>query len=149
MNKPLSRRLFAKAMAALPMAAQEAAKTLAIDAAAIKAAGEMAAAGVSVAGGAVPMPYGFGYALQDPAMMALWKAGLAPEWLLDDIDSQINEYGRNLSSDVVALRSVSAGAKIAINQRRLREQFVRQIERKSLIDAARDAFWKKKHAAPQ
>lgn len=149
MNKPLSRRLFGKAMAALPMAAQEAAKTLAIDAAAANAAGQLAAAGVNVMAGAIPMPYGLSYALQDPALMALWKAGMAPEWLLDDIDRQIDDRGRYLSHDVAALRSVSPVAKAAINRRRQRDEVMSKLEKQSLLDAARHAFWQKKNSAPQ
>lgn len=149
MNKPLSRRLFGKAMAALPMAAQEAAKTLAIDAAAANVAGQLAAAGVNTMSGAIPAPYGIGAALQDPSMMALWKAGMAPEWLLEDIDRQIDDRGRYLSHDVAALRSVSPSAKAIINKRRQREEVMRTLEQRSLMDAARDAFWRKKYAAPQ
>lgn len=149
MNKPLSRRLFGKAMAALPMAAQEAAKTLALDAAAANTAGELAAAGVNVATGSMPMPYGIGYALQDPTIMALFKSGLTPDWVLDDIDRQLDERGRYLSTDVASLRSVSASSKVLINKRRQRDEFMRTLERRTLIDAARDAFWRKRHAQPQ
>lgn len=146
MNKPLSRRLFGKAMAALPIAAQEAAKTLALDAGAAKAAQQLAAAGVNTLSGAVPLPYGIGYALQDPTLMALFKSGLTPDWVLDDIDRQLDERGRYLSTDVASLRSVSASSKVLINKRRQREEFMRTLERRTLIDAARDAFWRKKHA---
>lgn len=144
MNKPLSRRLFGRVAATLPLAAQQAAKSLAIDAAAAKVVGDMAVAGVQLANGVAPMPYG-GYVLRDPAMMALWKSGLAPEWLVDDIDQSINDAGRFLTTDVAALRSVSLSAKIDINVRRQRQRYMEKIERQSVLAAARDAYWSNKH----
>lgn len=142
MNKPLSRRLFGKAMAALPMAAQEAAKTLALDAGAAKAAQQLAAAGVNVLSGVAPTLYGPAFALQDPSIMALWRAGLAPEWLIEDIDRSIEDRARYLTPDVASLRSVSPTAKVAINHRRVRDAYVSSMERRTMIDMARDAFYR-------
>ena len=84
--------------------------------------------------------------MRDPLMLQAWKMGMAPDWVMQDIDHAINDLSRFLSPDVAALKSMSLSAKVHVNRRRAREEYVAKIERQTLIDMAREAYWHKKHA---
>lgn len=140
MNKPLSRRLFGKAMAAMPMAAQQAAKTLAVDSAATAAAGQMAMAGANMATSAGPPMFG-SYILNNPRVWALWKSGIAPEWVHREIDNEIRERSRTIDPDIWGMKSISANAKLRMNHGRLRASITESIEKTTMLTQAARAFW--------
>lgn len=100
-------------------------------------------AAMAPAGAIVGQPaIGYGvHALSDPRLLALWKSGLAPEWLRRQIDDQIKEMTRYLSPDVMALRSVSVGALFRINHRRMTAMAINAIEERAGMDMARRAFF--------
>lgn len=136
MSKPLSRRLFMRTAAVAPVMAREAATA----ALAQQEATAIAATGLSQAFAQSPMPFGM-HIMANPKLLALWKAGLLPDWARQDLDYGIGERARYLDTDVQALRSVSLSAKKAINHRRIEQRAYAEMERSALIDMARRAFW--------
>lgn len=148
MNKPLTRRLFGKAMAALPLAVQNAAATAAPALAQAELAGQMATAGVSMAYPSAPPAYG-SYLLSNPRIWAMWKAGLAPEWVLNEIDNEIRKRSRHIDPDIVTMKSISLAAKVRMNHGKICAKITSHMERTSLLDQARRAFWEEENRREQ
>lgn len=136
MSKPLSRRLFIRSAAAAPVMAREVASA----ALASQEAAAVAATGLSQAFAQSPMPFGM-HIMATPKLLALWKAGLLPDWARQDLVHGIAERARYLDTDVQALRSVSLSAKKVINHRRVEQRAYAEMERSAFIDMARRAFW--------
>ena len=128
--KPLTRRMFAKIAAAAPVAASTVAPSR---------AAQMAMAGANI--NATPAPP-FAYSpLANVKLMGLWKAGLAPEWLKDDLRSQAREAHRYVHPDLVSMRSISLTSMMRINRERAERKFFDEAESNMMLNIARQTFW--------
>ena len=136
----VSRRMFLKAMPAAPAALQSAAADV-VQAQA--AQGAMALAGMAPS---APAPYwGLGYLLENPSIWALHKAGMLPDWVRREVEFEISDRALRLSPDVVALRSVSLGAKYEIQRRRMERAMWSDLDARQASAMARRAFFDNQH----
>lgn len=113
MSKPqrLTRRGFIAAAAAAPVALKAGAtQTLAAQVEQAVTAG-LAQAGIGVAK-AAPHGWALHSLVSNPTLMGLYKAGLLPDWLSEEIErSAIHEAAGRMDPSVACLRSVSLTAK--------------------------------------
>ena len=138
MTKPLSRRSFLRAAAAAPVAAKSGA--LQALTAAVENGLTLAQAGVAIAPD-IPTSWGI-HALSNKKLYALFKMGMLPEWVRQDVDENIlQNTGGRLSPDVAALRSVSLSAKFCIQRQRHRARIWNDVDRFHINEVARRAFW--------
>jgi hypothetical protein len=108
--KQLPRRMFLKAMAAVPAVAQRVAEEAV--GAAVGTGSESAANLMSAA----PVPFG-GTGPKMVELVGLAKAGLLPDWAKRQAVRNL-EYDRRLDPDVACLKSVSLSAKLKISMER-------------------------------
>lgn len=126
MNKPLARRSFLKAMAAAPLVSKDAA-----------AKDLMGLAGASVA----PVPAMImGVSPQSTKLLALFKAGMLPEWFLRG-QRRVANYRNSIEPDVACLRSVSLSSKFRIQRDRVAQRALDNFERDILDQIASETFW--------
>jgi len=77
----------------------------------------------------------------NPKLLALFKAGLLPDWVKADMRDTLRESTRYLTTDVAALRSVSLSGKVFINHARAERAFEVDLINSLARDAMRHAFY--------
>ena len=112
MNKPLTRRLFMKAMSALPVAVRGTSETF------------MEPTSLTSVGMDLQPVAGYS-TFCNQALLGLANAGALPGWAKRDMIQEAAVRSYRLPPDIAALRSVSVAGKCAINRRRQEAQIMK------------------------
>lgn len=135
--KPLSRRLFMRAVPAAAIAAQEA-----VAHTAMQQVGTHVSLAAALPKGIDGAPYQLHQIIGNPALLAMHRTVGLPSFILEDIGQEFNRRSYGLHPDVASLKSVSLSAKCVINARRMERDLFAAIEPMVLRRQAREAFFK-------
>lgn len=142
-----SRRKFLSLLAAGPFAAKEAISSAATSGAAVIAAngvGETAALAHLTAG--IPAPPMFGArVLENANILTLYKSGLAPDWVIQQVEDSVASDALRIDPDIAGLRSMSLAARMRLQRDRSRKKIVEFSVREAINAPIRDAFFGRKN----
>lgn len=130
-------------LASTPMAAKEAVSSAATF---VSAATEAAAvaktvglSGIGLSSSSLGGPY-LG-PLDRPETIALFKSGLAPEWMKREVDNIAADRSRQLDPDVAGLRSMSISARYRLQKRRTVDRMIDEATWSHAIWSQRQKFY--------
>jgi len=141
-----SRRSFLGLLASGPFAAKEAISSAATSsAAAVAANGITEGAGLAGLSAAIPAPPAWGAGvLQNDNFLALYRAGIAPDWVVQQVEDSVASDAMRMDPDIAGLRSMSLSARMRLQKDRSRRKLIEFSLREMVNAHLRQAFFNNK-----
>lgn len=141
-----SRRNFLGLLASGPFAAKEAISSAATSGTAVAVANGIAE-GVGLAGisASIPAPpiWGVGV-LQNANLLALYRSGIAPDWVVQQVEDSVAADSMRMDPDIAGLKSMSLSARMRLQRDRSRRKLVEFSMREMVNAPLRQAFFNSK-----